>query len=247
MSELNYVIKNDEVWVGRQEQEFLEDKEIFIPNRYQGLPVVGIEKSAFWGSKAEEVIIEDGIRIIEETVFDNCRKLAKISIPESVTEIGRGAFEFCFSLQNIILPEKVEKIGWDTFEGCHNLRYVILPNDIKEIESGAFLGAGRNWDPTCEVKEEVIRGERKTHYIYYYPDKAKIRDKEHYGIKFWIPKSNFSNYLQELPKYSVLYYEGSEEEAAVEMAKYLNRDKVPVYEFYQYNVQKEEILRIIKD
>ena len=31
------------------------------------------------------------------------------------------------------------------------------------------------------------------------------------------------------------------------MAKYLNKDKVPIPIFYQYNVPKEEILRIIKD
>ena len=31
------------------------------------------------------------------------------------------------------------------------------------------------------------------------------------------------------------------------MAKYLNRDKVPVYEFYKYNMSKEEMLEICKN
>lgn len=63
-------------------QEFLEDKKIIIPNRYQGLPVVGIEET-LWGSEAEEIVVEDGVRIIEETAFDNCRKLKKTVYPKA--------------------------------------------------------------------------------------------------------------------------------------------------------------------
>ena len=83
MSDLFYVIKNDEVWVGRQELDFSGKKQIVVPNRHHGLPVVGIEESAFWGSEAEEIIVEDGVRIIEETAFDNCRKLKKTVYPKA--------------------------------------------------------------------------------------------------------------------------------------------------------------------
>lgn len=62
--------------------------EITIPGRIEV-----VTSYAFYDTDAlKKVIIEDGVRIIEDNVFGGCDNLSEIQLPDSIEEIGDGAF-----------------------------------------------------------------------------------------------------------------------------------------------------------
>lgn len=78
----------------------------------------GVEKIkslAFDAQSMDEVIIQEGLKIIENRAFSLCDRLKRIEIPSSVTTIGAGCFERCSSLESIeINKEKgsIEGSAW---------------------------------------------------------------------------------------------------------------------------------------
>ena len=228
--------REDGFYVIGPDVEVFNDSYVRIPNSYLGSPVVGIAKSAFEKFKyVEKVFIEEGVKTIEDFAFCGCENLTEIFLPNSLTEIGGGAFAMCHNLRHIVLPDKVETIRGDAFEFCVNLRCVVLPRALKSITPGAFHTVGSSFIPTIK--------RYKNGQIYIEPDIPKMTDKENYGMKFWIPKSVFSNYIGALPRYSVLYYEGSEDDAEKEWAKYKGKRPTSL-SFYRYNIGKEEMFTI---
>ena len=55
----------------------------------------------------KEIIIPDGIRIIEARVFANCSNLEKIVFPANLAKIEEGAFAGCEMLKPIVIPNDV--------------------------------------------------------------------------------------------------------------------------------------------
>ena len=87
-----------------------------------------IWQSPFSGDEYEEVVISDGITRIGVNTFASVglsieppSKLARVSIPDSVTSIGDWAFYDCAELKEITIPESVTEMGKDVFLGCHDL------------------------------------------------------------------------------------------------------------------------------
>lgn len=78
----------------------------------------GVEKIKSWAfdvQSMDEVIIQEGLKIIENGAFSQCAQLKRIEIPSSVTTIGTGCFERCSSLESIeINKEKgsIEGSAW---------------------------------------------------------------------------------------------------------------------------------------
>jgi len=48
-----------------------------------------------------EVVIGEGVVVIDEFAFHSCYNLQTITIPQSVTYIGNYAFDICYNLENI--------------------------------------------------------------------------------------------------------------------------------------------------
>jgi hypothetical protein len=122
-----------------------------------------ISSCAFYNNNALEgnIVIPDGVTIIEDNAFHFCRSLISITIPEGVTSIGERAFESCEKLQtvntlgsitsispslfnnckaltSIIIPQTVENIGYSAFNYCKSLSSIIIPEGVKEIEGFVF-------------------------------------------------------------------------------------------------------------
>ena len=73
----------------------------------------GVEKIkslAFDAQSMDEVIIQEGLKIIENRAFSLCDRLKRIEIPSSVTTIGTGCFERCSSLESIEINKEKESI-----------------------------------------------------------------------------------------------------------------------------------------
>ena len=94
------------------------DTQIVIPSTYNGLPVKGIQESAF------------GVLVCGVT---------SIIIPDSVEWIGNNAFSACPMLESIELPEKLTSILADTFYECESLKSVTIPAGVTEIGAMAFI------------------------------------------------------------------------------------------------------------
>lgn len=53
-----------------------------------------------------KAVIENGVRSIDYTYFENSKKLVSVSIPSSVTYIGHSTFNGCESLRSVSIAKK---------------------------------------------------------------------------------------------------------------------------------------------
>ena len=82
--------------------------------------------------------IKNGTKCIADNAFYNCKSLASITIPSSVTNIGNNAFCYCTSLSNITIPNSVTTIGSGSFGYCSSLTNIAIPNSVTSIGNSAF-------------------------------------------------------------------------------------------------------------
>ena len=69
----------------------------------------------------KNVVIPDGVTIIEIKAFSECRKIKSVTIPASVKQVRYRAFENCKALQTIDLQCAEVAIGDHAFTGCNKL------------------------------------------------------------------------------------------------------------------------------
>ncbi len=85
--------------------------------------------------------------------FSDCRSLASIDIPNSVTTIGEQAFSYCRSLASVNIPNSVTTIGMLAFADCKSLASVNIGESVTTIGGGAFAGCYYITSVTCLAKE----------------------------------------------------------------------------------------------
>ena len=108
-----------------------------------------IGKSAFWKCKIKEVVIPEGVVVIEYRAFEDCWELKKVNIPEGCEKIKEWAFYDCESLKKVIIPGSVEVIGDYAFCDCKVAEITVeKPESKRYISSTAFLDCR-------DVEEEV--------------------------------------------------------------------------------------------
>lgn len=134
--------------------DFDEDV-VVIPNVIEGKRVIAVGNHAFKGCVGiEKIIISEGIEILGNGVFLNCKQLREAELPDSLRRIGTtdatgcpavlgsmtkfdGAFEYT-ALTSITIPDSVKYVGEYSFAGCDRLKKVILPSKLREIHKGTF-------------------------------------------------------------------------------------------------------------
>lgn len=100
------------IWVVSAMKEFFEiineelikyngfDTDIVIPK------VKAIHKSAFYlNNTAVNIVLSDGIEVVNSWAFGYCTALKKVLIPASVKEIAPSAFDGCLLLEEIIVSK----------------------------------------------------------------------------------------------------------------------------------------------
>lgn len=97
-------------------------------------------KGVFQGCKSlKEIEIPESVTVIGYEAFKICSNLEKIRIPDSVKKIGSAAFQSCLHLKSVIIPDTVESIDTSAFRGCRGLTDIRLPKSLAEIPNFAFL------------------------------------------------------------------------------------------------------------
>lgn len=88
--------------------------------------------------------VKEGVRMICDYAFSECKKLRNIGLPSSLNFIGRYAFRGCMSLNKIVLPDSLVYIGDGAFyfEDPYKRRdipfRVTLPPSVVTIEGNPF-------------------------------------------------------------------------------------------------------------
>ena len=86
----------------------------------------------------ETVVLPDTLRTIGERAFAYCTGLREVTIPDSVTGIGKGAFDYCKNLSKVYLPRNLAQIHSNTFRFCEALEDVQIPDSVHYIGARAF-------------------------------------------------------------------------------------------------------------
>ena len=135
---------------------------LIIPNAHGGKPVTRIKAGAFANCDVQEVVMTDGITIIEEDAFKGCAKLKQVILPGTIREIGDAAFSGCPNLVTVALPKTLEQIGRYAFSGTA-LRQVDLPEGLLWLGDGAYMDCNKLTNATlpkhfAELAPKVFKG-----------------------------------------------------------------------------------------
>ncbi|MCH5163508.1 MAG: leucine-rich repeat domain-containing protein [Clostridiales bacterium] len=98
--------------------------------------------------------IPDGVKGIDNGVFDWINALKEIQLPDSLISIGDYAFT-ASGLTSITIPSSVTNIGVGAFGSCENLRSITFEQNckIKIIGDSAFIGSGLK---SIEIPSSVV-------------------------------------------------------------------------------------------
>lgn len=115
-----------------------------IPSKIDGAAVLAIGEGAFEDcARLASVTLPKSVAQIGPYAFCRCGSLTSVTIPEGVKEMERAVFFDCASLTGVVLPSSVAAIRDWAFFGCDSLVSVAVPNGVAQIGSYAFLNCTR--------------------------------------------------------------------------------------------------------
>ena len=106
--------------------------EVSLPD---GVTFLG--RNAFESCALKSVKLPNGIKTVNEFVFQGNTLLSSVELPDGVTSIESYAFEGCSALTEIVIPEGVTQISGRAFSGC-GLKSVTIPAALKSVGDGVF-------------------------------------------------------------------------------------------------------------
>lgn len=122
-----------------------EEEEMTIPSLIDGKIIKGIARDAFKGCVSVKTLrISEGIEVIENRAFKECKSLENVFLPDTLRRIGEqnaGERDGVFTktnIRSIVIPHSVEYLGGYAFASCRNLRKVVLSENIKTVSVGTF-------------------------------------------------------------------------------------------------------------
>ncbi len=100
------------------------------------------------------------ITSIAPGLFQYCRSLKTVKIPNTVKRICMSAFKKCDKLQSIKIPASVKKVSSFAFSYCTNLKYIYLDGEKCPLKTDSLLHCNVEilWDNAGLFVEEAKRG-----------------------------------------------------------------------------------------
>ena len=117
-----------------------------------------VERSAFYCSSFQSIILPPTITSIERTAFTNTQ-IRSIDLPEGVTAINDMAFSECGNLEEVKLPKSLTSIGAHVFEKSA-IRHIFIPENVNSITPGS----GGNIFHECPNLSSISVDEHNTKY-----------------------------------------------------------------------------------
>ncbi len=103
--------------------------------RIEGTTVYGLTEK---GQTETEIVIPEGITIINRSAFSRCNNIESVIFSDSVTEICNNAFTECWNLRSVTFGKNLKTIGRTVFQQCENLTSVNIPEGVTLIDRYAF-------------------------------------------------------------------------------------------------------------
>ena len=101
-------------------------------------PLEDIGQSVFRESTLKHISFNPNLKTIGDYAFCDCKQLADVQLPDSLTDIGNSTFSGCTSLTDIVFPNSLIEISNNAFSGCTSLVNVTFPNSLSTIGDAAF-------------------------------------------------------------------------------------------------------------
>eukprot|EP00526_Cylindrotheca_closterium_P005832 CAMPEP_0113614458 /NCGR_PEP_ID=MMETSP0017_2-20120614/7177_1 /TAXON_ID=2856 /ORGANISM="Cylindrotheca closterium" /LENGTH=578 /DNA_ID=CAMNT_0000523627 /DNA_START=54 /DNA_END=1793 /DNA_ORIENTATION=- /assembly_acc=CAM_ASM_000147 len=104
------------------------------------IPTETIQQSAFEGCTClARVSFQEGLEVIESCAFEACVKLETVELPRSLEMVGFSAFSNCTLLREVDVEEgNLTVIDTLAFQGCVNLQNISIPSTVEHLGSNAF-------------------------------------------------------------------------------------------------------------
>ncbi len=116
----------------------------------------GVDKNSLTTVIIPSTIDGTTVTSIGEKTFQDCRKLASVTLPNSLKTIGKNAFETCRSLTSITIPNSVTSIKWAAFSNT-SLTSIAIPNSVTSIENGVFFNCKKLSRVTISNSVKIIK------------------------------------------------------------------------------------------
>ena len=113
-------------------------------NIYEGVRYLGTVDNPYYylmdveSKNYTSYAIHPDTKVIINYAFEDCKRLASITIPDSVTSIGEYAFRNCSSLTSVVIGDSVTSIGKYAFFNCISLTSVVIGDSVTSIGYAAF-------------------------------------------------------------------------------------------------------------
>ena len=178
------------------------DTHIIIANKYNGKPVKGIAKLAFYGAEITGVTIPSNVETIGDGAFYDCLSLKNIIFEDNarLMRIEDQAFRGCKTLTSIVLPDGIEYIGSSVFYNT-SLRTFTIPSSVKTLGNYVFSGCFKLVEVINKTNLYVRENTHGLNALLVHNGESKIVNKNGY---LFIISADKVNYL--------LGYEGSDTE-----------------------------------
>ena len=105
---------------------------------YQGRAIIVGNRLCAHVRIADSYEIPEGVEILEEDSFNNCRNQEVMAFPSSLRIIGRACFGFAQWIKELRFNDGLETIGEEAFMWCSALTTVTIPASVKEIGNDTF-------------------------------------------------------------------------------------------------------------
>ncbi len=109
-------------------------------NIYTVIPssVKTIGNRAFFACGFASLYFNNGVERLGDGVFEGCRQLLDVTLPDSICEIGSCLFYGCEKLSSVKLPNQITRIPTNCFAICRSIKIISIPISVTKIESKAF-------------------------------------------------------------------------------------------------------------
>ena len=121
-------------------------------------------------TKIKSIIIDEGITVIGDYTFRNCRNAEVLQLPASLKTIGKYAFAENYCLSKIQLPDNLQIIKEGAFSKDINLMVENFPDTLQKIESYAFFNCFKIRKKDAELKKIKINEDA----FFQYPRYVKL-------------------------------------------------------------------------
>lgn len=120
-----------------------------------------------------EIVIPAGITKIDMYMFNGCKNITKVTLPETIQIISRCAFEDCTNLESINIPNGVKSIYDQAFKNCTSLKTLSLPATLEIIDTTVLDGCSNlksitvaNDNQKYSSESGILYNKAKTEIIY---------------------------------------------------------------------------------